>query len=247
MLNGPLTHLISDLHLQPERPDTVRRFRDYLAGPARDAAALYILGDLFEYWVGDDCLDEPASFERDVCAALRRLADAGTRLFFIAGNRDFLAGPGFAAASGAKLLPEAVIADLAGTKTLLLHGDTLCTDDVKYQAFRRTIRSPGWQQVFLARPLPERLAEIEALRERSRREISEKPAAIMDANAEAVTQAFRHHNVSRMVHGHTHRQGHHVYEVDAKACERWVLGDWGDSGNYLVCAPDGWRFAVVGS
>ena len=245
MLNGPLIHLVSDVHLQPDRPQTVRLFRHYLAGPAHQAAALYILGDLFEYWIGDDCLAEPASFESEICADLRRLAEGGCKIHFIAGNRDFLAADRFAAAAGLAILPESWVADLAGSPTLLMHGDTLCTDDVKYQDFRRTIRAPAWRQAFLARPLAERLAEIAALRQRSRAEISEKPAAIMDANADAVAEAFRGHQVTRIVHGHTHRQGHHRTDLDGVCRERWVLGDWSDSGSYLLASRDGWRFVAV--
>ena len=240
-----MIHLVSDLHLQADRPETVRLFRHYLAGPARAASALYILGDLFEYWVGDDCLDDPSSFESGVCADLRRLADGGTALHFIAGNRDFLAGERFAAAAGLGLLPEAVVADLAGGPTLLLHGDTLCTDDLKYQAFRQTVRTPEWRRQFLARALPERLEEIEALRRRSRLAISEKPAKLMDANSGTVADAFRSHGVDRMIHGHTHRQGHHLQEVDGRVRERWVLGDWSGTGTYLLCSDEGWRFVPV--
>ncbi len=240
-----LIHLVSDIHLQADRPETVRLFRGYLAGPARGASALYILGDLFEYWAGDDCLGEPGSFESGICADLRRLAESGTALHFLAGNRDFLAGDRFAAAASLHLLPDAGVADLAGTPTLLLHGDTLCTDDVKYQAFRQTVRAPEWREQFLARSLPARLAEIDALRRRSRTEISKKPADLMDANADTVATAFRAHGVTRMVHGHTHRQGHHAHPLDGLLRERWVLGDWSQTGSYLLCDDSGCQFVPV--
>lgn len=245
MLDVALTHFVSDVHLQPERPDTVRRFRAYLAGPARAAAALYILGDLFEYWIGDDCLQVPGAFEEDLCADLARLRETGTAVRFIAGNRDFLIGSGFAAASRAELLPEECLVSLSGKNALLLHGDTLCTDDGKYQDFRRLVRSPLWQTDFLARPLAERLAEVASLRERSRQAISEKSAAIMDANPEAVAAAFRRTNADCIIHGHTHRQGRHEQEADGRLRQRWVLGDWDLAGNYLVADPAGWRFDAI--
>jgi len=240
-----LIHLVSDIHLQAEGPETVGLFGRYLSGQARRAKALYILGDLFEYWPGDDCLDDPDSFESRICGRLRQLAEGGTAIFFLAGNRDFLAGGRFAAASGARLLAEPHVADIEGRRALLLHGDTLCTDDLKYQAFRRTIRSDNWRTSFLDRPLADRLAEIAALRERSRQEIGEKPADIMDANGEAVAAAFREHGVDRLVHGHTHRLGHHLHVVDGSERQRWVLGDWGRSGNLLACEGDDWRFKTV--
>ena len=231
---------ISDLHLHPSRPAAAALFRGFLAGPARSADTLWILGDLFEYWAGDDD-DDP--FNAAVCAELRALADGGTRICFICGNRDFLIGRGFAETARTTLAEEPQVVDLDGQATLLLHGDTLCTDDTAYQTFRATVRTADFRRDFLAKPLAERKAFIGDLRQRSESEKQVKPAAIMDTNAQAVAAAFRRHGVARMIHGHTHRQARHGLSVDGRACERWVLGDWrDDAGNYLECSRDGWAF-----
>jgi UDP-2,3-diacylglucosamine hydrolase len=238
------TLFISDLHLSPAVPAVTRRFEEFLAGPARAAAALYILGDLFDYWAGDDDLGDP--FNARSVAALADLAAAGVAIYFMPGNRDFLVGPGFAAAAGLTLLAEPGVRAIAGTPTLLLHGDTLCTDDTDYQAFRAQVRAPAWRAAFLARPLAERKALIADLRARSESEKQIKPAAIMDANPQAVAAALREHGVATLIHGHTHRQGSHDHAVAGRACRRWVLGDWGaDRTSVLVCGPDGWHFVAA--
>lgn len=231
------TLFVSDLHLHPSRPHTARLFHDFLAGPARGAAALYVLGDLFDAWAGDDDLDDP--FNAAVCADLAALAATGTRIFFIPGNRDFLVGDDFAQAAGLTLVADETVVDLAGTPTLLLHGDTLCTDDAEYQAFRADIRSEQWRHDFLALPLAARKAEIERLRSRSEGEKRVKPLALMDASAATVDQAFAQHGVVRMIHGHTHRAARHEHPVGGRACERWVLPDWDAAGGYLACDPTG--------
>ncbi len=228
---------ISDLHLCPSRPEINRIFFHFLAGPARAAQALYILGDLFEYWAGDDDLNDP--FSHEVCAALRALTDAGVPVFFMAGNRDFLIGDVFAQAAGLTLLADTTLLDIAGTPTLLMHGDTLCTDDVDYQRFRTLVRSPQWQHNFLSLPLTERKAQIAALRRESEAQKRIKAMDIMDVNAEAVVEAFREHGCTRQIHGHTHRPAHHVIDVEGLDCERWVLPDWYDSWGYLRCTEDG--------
>lgn len=233
---------IADLHLSPHQPATAERFRAFLAGPARDAASLTILGDLFDYWAGDDDLSDP--FNAGIVAALRALADSGVDLAFMAGNRDFLAGQQFFIAAGLRMLPDPCVRDIGGVRTLLTHGDTLCTDDADYQGFRARVRTPLWQSEFLARPLATRKHEIEALRARSETEKRGKPLAIMDVNAEAVSAAFRAHDAQAMIHGHTHRQGRHTHRVDGRDRLRWVLGDWHpDRGGALVCDAAGWRFA----
>jgi UDP-2,3-diacylglucosamine hydrolase len=232
---------ISDLHLSPGEPATVERFLKFLAGPAQAAASLTILGDLFEYWAGDDDLADP--FNARIVAALRAVADAGVAVSFMAGNRDFLIGDSFAAAAGLGLLPDPSVRNIAGVPSLLTHGDTLCTDDADYQDFRHQVRDPAWQTSFLARPLADRQAEIEELRQRSEREKKIKPLHIMDVNAGAVVAALRQHGASILVHGHTHRQGQHTHSVDGKTCQRWVLGDWhADRGSTLACSAEGWRF-----
>jgi UDP-2,3-diacylglucosamine hydrolase len=234
------TLFVSDLHLSATRPAISRLFQNFLAHQARQAAALYILGDLFEYWAGDDDLADP--FNASICAALKQLAESGTQIFFMPGNRDFLAGSGFALASGTKLLSEPQRVDINGFPTLLLHGDTLCTDDASYQEFRNKVRSAAWQMNFLAQPLAERKTQIETLRKQSDQEKQLKSVAIMDANPAAVAAVLRSHGYPRLIHGHTHRPAFHRHEVDGKTCERWVLGDWYDSGNYLRCDETGCRY-----
>lgn len=215
-----------------------------MQGPARDASHLFILGDLFDYWAGDDDLAD--SFNASIVASLHALADRGVTVYFMAGNRDFLVGDAFAAAAGLTLLPDPCLRTIDGISTLLLHGDTLCTDDADYQRFRAQVRNPAWCTAFLSRPLAERKHEIEALRARSEAEKKIKPLAIMDVNAQAVAAALQQHGAQAMIHGHTHRQGHHRHAVAGRECARWVLGDWQpDRGNALACAPEGWRWLSI--
>jgi UDP-2,3-diacylglucosamine hydrolase len=219
---------ISDLHLRAERPDLTARFAAFLADTAAaKIEALFILGDLFEYWIGDDDLADP--FNAQVCKLLRDLADRGTRIYFIAGNRDFLIGGTFAAAAGMRLLSDVETVGAGGTATLLMHGDTVCTDDIPYQEFRRMVRSPDWQRTFLARPLAERRAEVGNLRRRSAEAMQGKTAAIMDANVDAIRTALTAHGCTCLIHGHTHRPGHEVIQLASGSAERWVLSDW-DTG-----------------
>lgn len=233
------TLFVSDLHLCPTRPEISQAFFDFLSGPAQACDALYLLGDLFEYWAGDDDADEPLN--RQVAHALARLADAGSPVFFMAGNRDFLLGERFAARSRLTLLADPTLVDLYGTPTLLMHGDTLCTDDTAYQQFRATVREPAWIAAFLARPLAERKATIEALRRRSEAEKQDKPMEIMDANDDAIARVLRAHGYPRLIHGHTHRPARHEHLVDGHRCERWVLADWYARGSYLACDSAGCR------
>jgi len=234
-----LTLLVADIHLHPSRPQTARLFGDFLAGKAKAAHALYILGDLFDAWAGDDDLADP--FNAGICATLKTLAQTGTQVFFLPGNRDFLVGDDFAAASGATLIADETIVDLGGVPTLLLHGDTLCDDDRAYQDFRATVRAPHWRREFLARPLAQRKAEIEALRGRSEQEKQTKRMTLMDASEATMLAAFRRHGVGRIIHGHTHRMARHVYNVDGRPCERWVLDDWDDDARALACDEGGCR------
>ncbi|HQR03670.1 MAG: UDP-2,3-diacylglucosamine diphosphatase [Proteobacteria bacterium] len=230
---------VSDIHLCPSRPAVTELFLAFLAGPASRAGTLHILGDLFEYWLGDDDLDDP--FNARICAALKAVAEGGTTLAFIAGNRDFLAGDAFARATGLRSLDDPCEALVAGHRTLLLHGDLLCTDDHEYQDFRRRVRSPTWREQFLAQPLARRREQVEVLRQRSEQEKQTKAGALMDASPAATVAAFRDHGVRRMIHGHTHRLAHHTHEVDGQACQRWVLGDWHESGgSFLECGADSW-------
>jgi UDP-2,3-diacylglucosamine hydrolase len=225
------TLFISDLHLKPEAPRLAAILGDLLRGPAAESDALYVLGDLFDAWPGDDDLADP--FNAPVVAAFRALTERGVPLYLQHGNRDFLLGEAFAAATGGALLPEEIVVDLAGTPTLLLHGDQLCTDDIAYQQFRKQVRNPLWQKQLLEQPLPVRKALARQLREGSDAAKAGKSMDIMDVNAEAVVAAFRRHGVTRMVHGHTHRPDRHRHEVDGTPRERIVLADWRDRGAYL--------------
>jgi UDP-2,3-diacylglucosamine hydrolase len=229
--------LVSDLHLAPKRPALVAAFHALCAGPARDASGLYVLGDLFDSWLGDDQLREPLA--ADVARSLRGVAEAGVPVALMHGNRDLLLGESFARAAGAKLLPEQVVVDLFGTPTLLLHGDELCTDDRAYQRYRAWSREPARQQRFLRLPYILRVAFVRWLRRTSRRESARKPEALMDVNAGAVAEAFRRHGVKRMIHGHTHRPAQHTVVVDGETCERIVLGDWYERASYLEVGAAG--------
>ena len=233
------TLFISDLHLTEERPEANERFIGFLEEKARHADALYILGDFFEYWIGDDDIVEP--FNAVVVGLLRDLTRKGTPVRFMHGNRDFLIGERFCAASGAQLLQDPTVAEVEGVKTLLMHGDTLCTDDLDYQAWRRTARNPAFQADFLSKSLPERRRLIVQMRERSKEVVQGKPAEIMDVNGDAVREVLRRHDVSRLIHGHTHRPGRHTIEVDGRRCERWVLPDWYDRGGYVEVGRAGPR------
>jgi UDP-2,3-diacylglucosamine hydrolase len=222
------TLFISDLHLTEERPEANERFIEFVEDIARGAEALYILGDFFEYWIGDDDLEQP--FNAVIAGLLAGLSTSGVRLYFMHGNRDFLVGERFCAASGASLLSDPVVHEIQGVQTLLVHGDTLCTDDVEYQAWRRKARDPAFQADFLARPIAERRRLSAQMREKSKQVVQGKTAEIMDVNAQAVAQALRHHGVRRLIHGHTHRPGRHQVGSDG---ERWVLPDWYGRGGYL--------------
>lgn len=230
------TLFISDLHLSADRPAATAAFAAFLKDEAARASALYVLGDLFEFWVGDDDLAD--AFHAGVARELAAAAKRGTRVFLMHGNRDFLLGPAFCRAAGAILLEDPACIDLPGGRTLLSHGDALCIDDTDYQAWRSTARSAAWQQAFLAAPLEARRAQMRELRARSREAIRAKPAAVMDVNDAAVRELLRTHGVRRMIHGHTHRPAHHRLEVDGQACERWVLPEWYGPGGYLVADAD---------
>ncbi len=230
------TAFISDLHLTLSRPAIIRTFLDFLRRDAREADALYILGDLFEYWAGDDDLADPLNAQ--VAGALNEFARTGTPVYLMHGNRDFLLLDRFARAASLQLISDPTTVDLYGTPTLLMHGDTLCTDDARYLAFRARVRRPLWQRVFLLQPLWLRRAEIERARRLSERAKQGKPSAIMDVTPAAVQQAFKACSCSRMIHGHTHRPARHVHQVDGRICERWVLSDWYEQGQYLRVTPE---------
>lgn len=227
------THFISDLHLDESRPRATAAFLRFVAALRSDA--LYVLGDLFEAWLGDD---DDAPLGVAVAAAFAMLAARGTRLHFQHGNRDFLIGSGFAGRAGIELLPESHVATIEGVPTLLLHGDTLCTGDVAYQQFRRQTRAPAWQAGFLAQPLAARRAFAAQARQRSAEHTANAPEALMDVAPDAVRDALRAAGVARLVHGHTHRPAIHAFDDDGRVCERIVLGDWYDQGSVLELDGD---------
>lgn len=216
------TLFISDLHLSPDLPRVTQGFFRYLEH-ARGAEALYVLGDLFEVWVGDDNLDD---FNTAVIAAFRALSDSGTRLFFVHGNRDFLLGQGFAEASGGTLLPESQLIDANGQRLLLMHGDQLCTRDEKFMAFRAQSRDPAWQQMMLEKPLDQRLMIAGMWRMQSKAMNSNKPENIMDVTPEDVVRVMQEAGVATLLHGHTHRPAAHELMVGDQPARRVVLGDW---------------------
>lgn len=222
------TLFVSDLHLDASRPEVTACFIRFLEQAAGTAAALYILGDLFEVWFGDD---DPASDHRDVAAALHRLVANGTPCYLMRGNRDFLIGSRYARESGLQLLDEQTIIEINGDRVLLLHGDELCTDDRGYQRFRRVVRSAAAQRLFLLLPLATRRAIADRLRQSSMETM--KPDSITDVNAEAVDTAMRNGGVQILIHGHTHRPAIHQLSVDGEPALRIVLGDWYTQGSVL--------------
>lgn len=230
------TLFISDLHLDAARPAITELFLDFLAGEAREAETLYILGDLFEVWLGDD---DPDPHHARVAEALAAVANAGTPVYFMVGNRDFLLGEDYAQRAGMRILTEPLCLDLHGTPTVILHGDVLCTDDTAYQAFRAMVRNPAWQQDFLSKPLEVRRALAGQVREESRSRGKAMAPDIMDVNADAVASAFRDNGVPRMIHGHTHRPNIHELTVDETKRERIVLGDWYTQGSVLRVDKNG--------
>jgi UDP-2,3-diacylglucosamine hydrolase len=234
---------ISDLHLASARPEINRVFHSFMTEIAPKAEALYVLGDLFEYWAGDDDLADP--FNATICQELAGLKNSGAQLFVMHGNRDFLMAEKFANACSAKLFPDPTLVDLYGTPTLLMHGDTLCTDDVKYQAFRAQVRGERWQREFLAQPLSARKAAIEQLRETSVQETEEKTSMIMDVALPSVETSLRQYGYPRLIHGHTHRPAKHLHQLDGRDCERWVLNDWYQRGGYLHCDASGCRAVTL--
>ena len=233
---------ISDLHLHAERPDGIEHFQQFMRTDARSASALYILGDLFEAWIGDDDTDPGHA---PIITALADLRREGVPCYFMHGNRDFLVGKRFAAATGCVLLDEWHVIDIAGQRAVLTHGDLLCTDDTAYQELRRVVRNPSWQREFLAKSLDERRAIVTDLRERSKTETAEKPAEIMDVNQAAVEATLEEHGVDILLHGHTHRPAVHEFVMDNAPATRIVLGDWYDSGSVLRWDETGYSLETL--
>jgi UDP-2,3-diacylglucosamine hydrolase len=231
------TLFISDLHLEDSRPESAVVLMGFLSGPARSADAVYILGDLFEFWIGDDALSASA---RAVAQATSELAASGVACYFMHGNRDFMLGQDYAGEARMRLLPETHVADLYGLPTLLLHGDTLCTDDLEYQAFRKQTRNPEWQKAVLAMSVEERLQMARNARDASMQHTQSASMEIMDVNEAAVISAFTENEVTRMIHGHTHRPAVHLHELPGGIeAKRIVLADWYQTGSYLDVSPSG--------
>ena len=232
------TLFISDLHLSEEHSRSTQLFLRFAQHTAPQAEALYILGDLFEAWAGDDDLADP--FHQRIVGALKKISSGGTRLYLMHGNRDLLMKTELEHACAATLLPDPTLIGLYGKPTLLTHGDLLCTDDTAYQAYRKQVHNPAWQKQFLAQPLATRKAFIAELRARSRDEKQIKSYEIMDVNVKAVADFLREHNYpGKLIHGHTHRMARHVLHLEGHTCERWVLGDWDKNGNALRCDASG--------
>lgn len=230
------TLFIADLHLQTEEPAITAGFLRFLQGEARQAEALYILGDLFEAWIGDD---DPNPLHREIASALKALVDSGVPCFFIHGNRDFLLGKRFARESGMILLAEETVLDLYGRRVLIMHGDTLCTDDTGYLAFRAKVHTPWIQTLFLALPLFIRSRIAAKMRAGSKAANSSKSMTIMDVNPQAVVSVMEKHQVQWLIHGHTHRPAMHNLTANGEQAHRVVLGAWHSEGSMIKVTPEG--------
>lgn len=223
------TWFISDLHLAPEETRITAGFLDFMLEP-QAGDTLYILGDFFNYWIGDDVQDP---YIEQIQQVLRATADRGVQIYFMHGNRDFLLGEAFCQRAGMTLLEDPTPIDLDGEPALLMHGDSLCTQDLAYMEFRKMARNPQWQSQFLSQPIEDRIAYAQKARAESQSSNSMKDDAIMDVTPAEVNKALTQANCQRMIHGHTHRPCIHQWQIDGKDCERIVLGDWYDKGWYL--------------
>lgn len=238
----PATLFISDLHLDADRPAIAGLFLKFLEHTARHAEALYILGDLFEFWIGDD---NDSEFNRSICDGLKKLTQAGTPVYVMHGNRDFLLARQFEAMSGSKLLPDPSVISLYGRSILLMHGDTLCTDDVEYMAFREQVRNPETQKHFLEKSLVERAQIANQIRGMSMADNSGKPEDIMDANTGEILRILGVYEPSLLIHGHTHRPGTHVHRIGDREITRIVLGDWYEHGSVLEITGEGFDLKTI--
>lgn len=230
----------SDLHLQAERPDITEAFCYFLREIAPSAQELYLLGDIFEVWIGDDFPDPVLD---RICPLLSALSASGTTIYLQHGNRDFLLGKRGADTLSAKLLPTEHLISLPEGKVLLMHGDELCTDDIAYQQLRRQLRDPNWQKEFLSKPFEERIEIAKQMREGSKQANSMKTEVIMDVSSAAVASAMNAQQVELLIHGHTHRPKIHLNQIAEGIGKRIVLGDWQADGWYLL--SDGQRFELI--
>lgn len=237
-----LTYFIADLHLTQERSDITDCFLSFLHHEAPKAETLYILGDFFEYWIGDDD-DNP--FVLDIANELKALADTGTKIFFIVGNRDFLIGKKYAKKAGMTLLPDTQVIDLYGTPTLIMHGDSLCTRDVQYQKFRKKSRSWWWQFIIKSLPLKTRRKLASDHRKKAELRGPSQDQEIMDVTPAEVVKELEQVNSQLMIHGHTHRPAVHQLQANGKAATRIVLGDWYEQGAWLKVTPEGFKLLNV--
>jgi len=231
-------HFISDLHLTQDRPKNTQRFLAYLESLDTDVSDLYILGDLFDVWVGDDDTTPPNGV---VKKQLSKLTATGVKVHFLAGNRDFLIGKEFFSDTQVSSLEDESVIDLFGVKTLLMHGDLLCTDDIQYQQFRQLTHNPAWQQEALSKPLQERLALAQHYRQESHLNKKDKSAGIMDVNESAVINTLEKHQTQRLIHGHTHRPSLHTHNVNGHQTERFVLAEWDHNGSVLDWTENGYK------
>ncbi|WP_395375645.1 UDP-2,3-diacylglucosamine diphosphatase [Marinicella sp. W31] len=225
---------ISDLHLSPKYPQITDRFKAFIENKARHARALYILGDLFEYWLGDDATDALAE---EVAVSLSQLAQGNTQIYYMHGNRDFLIGEEFAQRCQFEILPDPIIHTIFDRSWILTHGDALCTDDQAYQAVRRIVREPSWQQDFLLKSISERIAFAEEARKKSSQHTQTANDDIMDVNQQAVSNLFDEHAQTLCIHGHTHRPAVHRHDNNTRV----VLGDWHNSSSYVLMKPNGYQ------
>ena len=233
------TYFISDLHLDESHPHLYKLFYEFIDDIAEKAEALYILGDLFEVWIGDDILDHPLGKQYlPTIDKLKSLADSGTKIYFIQGNRDFLIGEAFMKRIGGKLLPDQKIIDLYGTKTLIMHGDTLCTDDKAYQRMRKLFRLKIIQKLYLSLSIENRAKKANRIRQASKDQTQQKSEMILDVNQNEVTKQGKTGGVGLIIHGHTHRPATHKLKIDGKQVKRIVLSDWRDKACYLRVTPD---------
>lgn len=233
---APHTVFLSDVHLDVKRTDITRQLVEFLQALPETTERLYIVGDLFEAWIGDDA---PGPVGEHTMSVLRTISNRGVGCFFTHGNRDFLIGERFAASTGFELLDEEALIDCYGTRVLLMHGDSLCTDDTEYQKLRATLRDPQFQSHLMTLSVPQRLEMAQQLRAASATEMATKSEDIMDVNQRAVEDALRRHDVTDLLHGHTHRPGVHEFEVDGRACRRIVLGDWYEQGSVAYWSREG--------
>ena len=232
--------LISDLHLEEERPDITRAFLHFLATRARQAEALYILGDFFEVWIGDDAM---TPFQQSIADALRALSERGTRIYLMHGNRDFMLGKGFCRAAGCTLLGDPSVVELGGERVLLMHGDSLCTRDEGYMRLRRLLRNPLSLFILRHLPLSTRRKLARKLRNESRAQTRIKASDIIDVTPELIPRVLAEHGVRTLIHGHTHRPATHELEVDGRPARRIVLGDWDQQGWALQVDESGFQQA----